>query len=79
MSNHYLIYQLTMKPVRDSCRSNDYGKEGDFKRATKLAPMHKSGKERRAYYAELDDDEFRETWNSEVRRESVLDYYDDES
>ncbi len=56
------------------------GKEPDpdnLQRGTKLAPIKKSGKERRSLYSELDDDDD-ETEFPVSKRESVLDYYDDE-
>lgn len=66
-----------MKAVKDFRRSGLSDAEESIKRATRLAPNHKSGKERRALYSQLEDDEddlpdYRE------KRESALDFYDDE-
>lgn len=46
----------------------------EHRKAKRLEPMHKSGKERYALYNRFDDEEPM----PEIRRESVLDYLDDE-
>ncbi len=48
-----------------------------LQRGTKLAPIKKSGKERHALYSELEEDDD-DMQFSASKRESVLDYYDDE-
>ncbi len=50
--------------------------EDALKKAVKLPPMKKSGKERHYLYNELDDEEDPELDYRE--RESILDYFDDE-
>ncbi len=47
-----------------------------MKRAAKLDPIKKSGKERHALYSRLDDDEDFEL-QSLRKRESAFDYFDD--
>ena len=66
-----------MKAVRDFRRNGAADAEEVFKRATKLAPNRKSGKERHSLYAQSDDDED-DVSGYRVRKESALDYYDDE-
>lgn len=66
-----------MKAVRDFRRNGAADAEEVFKRATKLAPNRKSGKERHSLYAQFDDDED-DASGYRVRKESALDYYDDE-
>ncbi|MCD8185338.1 MAG: hypothetical protein LUD68_02450 [Rikenellaceae bacterium] len=43
----------------------------------KLAPVKKNGKEKRSFYRELEDDDDELDFTAS-KRESVLDYYDDE-
>ena len=66
-----------MKAVRDFRRNGAADAEEVFKRATKLAPNRKSGKERHSLYAQFDDDED-DVSGYRVRKESALDYSDDE-
>ncbi len=49
----------------------------ELRKAKRLEPMHKSGKERHALYSCIDDDEDDEEYRP-ARRESALDYFDDE-
>ncbi len=58
-------------PRRDD--SND-----ELRKAKRLAPRHKSGKERHALYASLDDDDEGDDYYL-PSRESALDYFDDEN
>lgn len=58
-------------PRRDD--SND-----ELRKAKRLAPRNKSGKERHALYASLDDDDEEDDYYL-PSRESALDYFDDES
>lgn len=50
-------------------------REETMKKAGKLPPIKKSGKERHALYSSLDDDD--DATVGYRRRESVLDYFDD--
>lgn len=66
-----------MKSVKDF-RTTDSFDSGDvIKRATKLAPNKKSGKERHALYSRLEQDDD-EIDDYHAKRESVLDYLDDD-
>lgn len=47
----------------------------ELRKAKRLEPMHKSGKERHALYARFDEEDDPLPY---VRRESILDYLDDE-
>ena len=72
-----LIYFMkAMKNFRD--RSDAFGSEDSMKRAAKLDPIKKSGKERHALYSRMHEDED-EDWEllSVKKRDSILDYYDD--
>ena len=64
-----------MKADRNFRRNGSAGAEEVFKRATKLAPNRKSGKERHSLYRSIDEEEEEELM---PRRESVLDYLDDQ-
>lgn len=63
-------------------KSNDHlrgnaasgGAEDTLRKAAKLEPIKKSGKEKRAYIRELDDGEIELSYR---KRDSVLDYFDD--
>ncbi len=48
----------------------------ELRKAKRLEPMHKSGKERHALYSCIDDEDDEEY--RPARRESALDYFDDE-
>jgi hypothetical protein len=50
------------------------GPEDTLRKAAKLEPVKKGGKEKRAYIRELDDGELELTYR---KRDSVLDYFDD--
>lgn len=58
-------------------KTHDSEPEDSLKRAAKLEPIKKSGKEKRAIYSRLEDDEDDEELLSFKKRESVLDYFDD--
>lgn len=60
----------TSKGVRT--RDND-----ELRKAKRLEPMRKSGKERHSLYSNIDQDEDEELMTY-TRRESALDYFDDE-
>lgn len=49
----------------------------ELRKAKRLEPVHKSGKERHSLYNSLDDDEDDDYFRSR-RPESVLDYLDDD-
>lgn len=51
----------------------------ELRKAKRLEPMHKSGKERRAIYSTLEEEEDDDYFRSRNRRESALDYLDDEA
>lgn len=57
-------------------KNRDFDSEDSMKRAAKLDPIKKSGKERHALYSRLDDDEDFEL-QSLKKRESAFDYFDD--
>ena len=63
-----------MKADRNFRRNGSADAEEVFKRATKLAPNRKSGKERHSLYRSIDEEEEEELM---PRRESVLDYLDE--
>ena len=48
----------------------------ELRKAKRLEPIHKSGKERHSIYRELDDEEDDEP--ARPKRESAFDYFDDE-
>ena len=58
----------TQKGMRDQ-------EADDLRKAKRLEPMRKSGKERHALYRSIDEEEEEELM---PRRESVLDYLDDQ-
>ena len=59
---------------RNSDRKAD--SEDSLKRAAKLDPIRKSGKDRHAMFSQLDDEDDPE-WLALKKRDSVLDYFDD--
>lgn len=48
----------------------------ELRKAKRLEPMHKSGKERHAIYSSIDQED--EEDEPLTKRESTLDYFDDE-
>lgn len=56
-------------------RTTDHAEE--LRKAKRLEPMHKSGKEKHALYSRLGEEEDDESIPPFRRRESVLDYLDD--
>ena len=56
-------------------RGDAFGSEDLMKKAVKLDPIKKSGKEKRSFIKEIEDDD--ETDITTYKRESVLDYFDD--
>ena len=50
------------------------GAEDTLRKAAKLEPIKKSGKEKRAYIRELDDGDLELSFQ---KRDSILDYFDD--
>ena len=49
----------------------------ELRKAQRLEPMRKSGKERHSLYSTLDEDDD-EAYTPYVKRESALDYFDEE-
>ena len=66
-----------MKADRNFRRNGSADAEEVFKRATKLAPNRKSGKERHSLYTQFDEEEEDAAFGYKAKQESVLDYYDD--
>ena len=64
-----------MKADRNFRRNGSADAEEVFKRATKLAPNRKSGKERHSLYTQFDEEDA--AFGYKAKQESVLDYYDD--
>ncbi len=62
-----------MKSVRDFRPTHQA--EDSMKKAVKLEPVKKSGKERHQLYDDLDDDD--QQLDYYKKKESVLDYFDD--
>ena len=56
-------------------KAHDSEPEDSLKRAAKLEPIKKSGKEKPAIYSRLDEDDDDELLSFK-KRESVLDYFD---
>ena len=50
-----------------------------MRKAAKLAPAKKNGKEKHTLYRSLENDDEDEDFKSIHKRESALDYYDDEN
>lgn len=48
----------------------------ELRKAKRLEPLHKSGKERHTLYRRLDEED--EEYDVRPKRESALDYFDDE-
>ena len=65
-----------MKADRNFRRNGSADAEEVFKRATKLAPNRKSGKERHSLYRSIDEEDDEDLLGT-TRRESVLDYLDE--
>ena len=66
-----------MKADRNFRRNGSADAKEVFKRATKLAPNRKSGKERHSLYTQFDEEEEDAAFGYKAKQESVLDYYDD--
>ena len=60
----------TNKGFRDETHADE------LRKAKRLEPIHKSGKERHTIYRELDDEE--DDAPARPKRESAFDYFDDE-
>ena len=50
----------------------------ELRKAKRLEPLRKSGKERHTLYSQYEEEEDEEDYRSYARRESALDYLDDE-
>ncbi len=67
-----------MKATKDfRSRGNDFGSEDSMKRASKLDPIRKSGKERHVLYSQIDEEEDMELIRVR-KKDSILDYFDDD-
>ena len=69
-----------MKSIKDfRSKQQSFNSEDSMRRASKLEPIKKSGKEKHSLYSRLDDED--EDEDAELRslrkRESAYDYYDD--
>ncbi len=49
----------------------------ELRKAKRLEPMRKSGKERHSLYTQFDEEEEDAAFGYKAKQESVLDYYDD--
>jgi len=58
--------------------TDSFGPEDVLRKATKLPPLKKSGKEKKSFYREVEEDDDDLDLKLLHKRESVLDYYDDE-
>ena len=66
-----------MKSIKDlRSKQQAFDSEGSMRRASKLEPIKKSGKEKHSLYSRLDDDDDVEL-RSLRKRESAYDYFDD--
>jgi len=54
-----------------------FGPEDTLRKAAKLAPANKSGKEKRSFYRELEGEDDDLDLKNLHKPESILDYYDD--
>ena len=50
----------------------------ELRKAKRLEPLRKSGKERHTLYSKYEEEDDEEDYRSYARRESALDYLDDE-
>lgn len=65
-----------MKSNKDFKPSRQEQNSDSMRKATKLSPMRKSGKDKYAMYEEFENED-EESYMQVRKRESVLDYYDD--
>lgn len=66
-----------MKSIKDfRSKQQSFDSEDSMRRASKLEPIKKSGKEKHSLYSRLDDDDDVEL-RSLRKRESAYDYFDD--
>lgn len=68
---------LTLTNSMKSTKDFRPGSEDTTKKATKLEPIRKSGKERHTLFKTLDQDDEDAELNALRKRESILDYIDD--
>ena len=67
-----------MKSTNDfRAKSSGFDPDDSIKKAKKLDPIKKNGKEKRSFYNDFDEDED-EDLDSYKKKESILDYFDDE-
>ena len=57
--------------------TDTFGTEDMMRKASKLEPMKKSGKEKNTYFREIEEDDEALDLMDYKKRESVLDYFDD--
>lgn len=57
-------------------KTNAFDSEDSLKKAAKLDPIKKSGKEKHSIYSQLNDDEDDAELLSFKKKESILDYFD---
>ncbi|OUQ53833.1 hypothetical protein B5E60_04575 [Alistipes sp. An116] len=50
----------------------------ELRKAKRLEPLRKSGKERHTLYSQYEEEDDEEDYRSYAKRESALDYFDDE-
>ena len=68
-----------MKSNKEFRGKGNAADSGDsIRRAQKLEPIRKSGKERHALYGKFHEDEEEDDYSDYKRKESVFDYFDDE-
>ena len=65
-----------MKSNKDFKPARQEQNMDSMRKATKLSPMRKSGKDKYAMYEEFENED-EESYMQVKKRESVLDYYDD--
>ena len=74
------IYTLSLHDALPILKTNkgfrDENHADELRKAKRLEPIHKSGKERHTIYRELDDEE--DDAPARPKRESAFDYFDDE-
>ena len=76
---NFITFSRIMKSNRGfRHKASDGGSEDLLRRAAKLSPIKKSGKDKRTIYSQMDDDEADAELLALRKQESVLDYFDDE-
>ncbi len=65
-----------MKSTKDFKSPRAEHDSDSMRKATKLSPMRKSGKDRHSMFEDMDE-QSDEEYTEPKKRESILDYYDD--